>query len=81
MNLQGETYGKAPWRLNEDLIDDKEIANNIIEEIDQYFLKDETPEIIKATIWEAHKMVIRGKFISIGARKKREREKKTWRKR
>lgn len=74
IKLQGETYGKAPWRLNEDLIDDKEIENTTIEEMDQYFLRNETPEITKATIWEAHNMVIRGKLISIGARKKKEKE-------
>ena len=34
------------------------------------FTFNNTPEVRVATVWEAHKAYIRGKLISIGARKK-----------
>lgn len=67
-------YRKGTWRLNEDLIDDLEVEKIITTEIEQYFSTNDTPDVTKATIWEAHKAYIRGKLISIGARKKKERE-------
>lgn len=70
IKLLGEAPGEGPWRLNEDQIEDMEIEKMIIEEIDQYFLRKEKPELTKATIWEAHKAFIKGKLISIRARKK-----------
>lgn len=73
--LHGEPLGKGTWRINEDLIEDSETEKTIMEEIEKYFLENETPELSKATIWEAHKAVIRGKLISIGAGKKKERGK------
>lgn len=69
MKLKGEELGKGPWSLNEDLIEDIEVED-CKKEINQYFLWNETPELTKATIWEAHKAFIKGKLISIRARKK-----------
>lgn len=66
-------YRKGTWRLNEDLIDDVEVEK-IMTEIEQYFSTNDTPDVTKVTIWEAHKAYVRGKFISIGAGKKKERE-------
>lgn len=43
-------------------------------EVEQYFSLNHTPEVSKATIWETHKAYIRGKLISLGAGKKKERE-------
>lgn len=65
IRFKDKEHRKGTWRLNEDLIDDAEVGK-IITELD----------MTKATIWEAHKVCIRGKFISIGAWKKKEREKK-----
>lgn len=56
---------KGHWRLNEEVGRIKKM------EIEQYFSINNTPEVSKATIWEAHKAYIRGKLISLGAGKKK----------
>lgn len=63
-------YRKGTWRLNEDLIEDIEVGKTITNKIEQFFTFNETPELTKATIWEANKVYIRGKLISIGAGKR-----------
>lgn len=45
----------------------------IIEEMNQYFQLNQTPDVLEATKWEAHKAYIRGIIISMGARRKKER--------
>lgn len=65
----------STWRINEDIIEDSDTEKIITEEIKKYFQENDTPELSKATIWEADKAVIRGKLISIGAGKKKERRK------
>lgn len=57
------------WRLNEDLIQHKEIGDKIKNEREQYFLQNEFPDVSKTTIWEAHKAYIRNVSISIGVRR------------
>lgn len=65
--------GRGTWRINEDLLDDSETKKTIMEEIANYFAENDTPDLSRATIWEAHKSVIRGKLLSIGVGKKKER--------
>lgn len=69
LKLKGIENKTSTWRLNEDTEVEKTIKN----EIEQYFQLNETPEVAKATIWEAHKAYIRGKLISMGTRKTKER--------
>lgn len=73
MNLQGEPMGRNTWRLNEELLDDRDIEKIIKDEIEGYFRENDTPDLPRATLWEAHKSVIRGKLIAIGASRKKER--------
>lgn len=55
-------WRKGFWRLNEDLIEDEEVGRIIKTEIEQYFKINYTPDVSKATIWEAHKAYTRGKI-------------------
>lgn len=55
--------------LLNDEIDVKEIERNL----SLYFRDNASPETSPGTLWEAHKALIRGKLIELGARKKRER--------
>lgn len=71
LKLTGNQENRSTWRLNIDLIQEKEVEDKIKREIEQYFHLNETPEIAVATIWEAHKAYIWGILISIGARKKK----------
>lgn len=76
VNIRFNDRGKRKgiWRLSEDLVDDVKVGQ-IITEIEHYFYTNDTPDVTKATIWEAHKTYIRSKLISIGAGKKKVKEK------
>lgn len=37
-----------------------------------YFVENDDPEVTPGTLWEAHKAFVRGKFIELGSRKKKE---------
>lgn len=76
INLQGEASGKGTWRLNEDIIEDRETEKIITEEIQKYFQENDTPELSKATNWGVQKAVIRGKLISRESREKEGKKRK-----
>lgn len=62
MKVRVKRLQKPPytWRLNENLIRDVEIARKIQQEIDSFFLINDTGEISEAALWEAFKAYIRG---------------------
>uniref|UniRef100_A0A8C5Q7B2 Reverse transcriptase domain-containing protein n=1 Tax=Leptobrachium leishanense TaxID=445787 RepID=A0A8C5Q7B2_9ANUR len=64
---------QCSWRLNESLLSDALIRQEIQDAVTQYFVENDTPEITPPLLWEAHKCVLRGKLIQIGAQRKRER--------
>uniref|UniRef100_A0A8C5MN92 Reverse transcriptase domain-containing protein n=1 Tax=Leptobrachium leishanense TaxID=445787 RepID=A0A8C5MN92_9ANUR len=59
------------WRLNEALLKDDVNRTDIETAITDYFGDNLTPDVSLPMVWEAHKCVLRGKFIQIGARLKR----------
>lgn len=63
------------WRLNEELLQDKDVEKRIKEELDLYFKINVPGETSEATTWEAHKAYIRGIFMMVGSEKKRRRAK------
>lgn len=75
INFRGESSGRGTWRINEELLEDRDTVKTIKGEIEKYFQENDTLEMARATLWEAHKSVIRGKLISIGARNKKEKRK------
>lgn len=60
------------WKLNEDLLHDRDIDQRIKEGIEFYFKTNSVEETSEAVVWEAHKVYIRGILIKAGS----EREKK-----
>lgn len=61
------------WRLNESLLQDKDVLEDVTKELDFYFSTNDTPDCDPGIIWEAHKAVIRGVLIKHGTRIKRKR--------
>lgn len=59
------------WRLNESLLQDKDVLEDVIKEFDFYFTTNDTSDCDPGIVWEAHKVVIRGVPIKHGARIKR----------
>lgn len=73
----GETHTQGlGWRLNEDLLQDKDILERIKEELEWYFKINVPGEVNEATVWEAHKVYIRGIFMMVGTEKKKEMERR-----
>lgn len=64
------------WRINEDLLDRHEIVDQIKVEIKNYFEINTTPQMKSSTMWDAFKVVIRGKLINLNTmvRKKKNEE-------
>uniref|UniRef100_A0A8C5WBK3 exodeoxyribonuclease III n=1 Tax=Leptobrachium leishanense TaxID=445787 RepID=A0A8C5WBK3_9ANUR len=67
------------WRLNVSLLEDPPIRAELHAVLEHFFKENITTDVPISTIWEAHKAVIRGFFISKGtARKKlRDEERRT----
>lgn len=65
------TTGPMQWRLNESLLQDKDVLEDVIKELDFQFSTNDTPDCDPGTILEAHKAVICGVLIKHGARIKR----------
>uniref|UniRef100_A0A8C5LXQ3 Endonuclease/exonuclease/phosphatase domain-containing protein n=1 Tax=Leptobrachium leishanense TaxID=445787 RepID=A0A8C5LXQ3_9ANUR len=61
------------WRLNLSLLDDPLLQADLTSTLDSFFNENTSEDTPLPTIWEAHKAVIRGFFISRGtARKKKQ---------
>lgn len=64
------------WKLNKDLLLSKQGEETLKRELEQFIPFNEVDEIAENTLWEAHKAYVRGILISLGARRKKERNKK-----
>uniref|UniRef100_A0A8C5WHL5 Reverse transcriptase domain-containing protein n=1 Tax=Leptobrachium leishanense TaxID=445787 RepID=A0A8C5WHL5_9ANUR len=61
------------WRLNESLLKDVVHREYLTEAITHYFDENDNGEVTDPLLWEAHKSVLRGQLIQLGARCKRDR--------
>lgn len=59
------------WKINETLLKDKEYEQKLNQELDSFFLTNEMEEVTPFCLWETHKCVMRGVFISLGAHRKK----------
>lgn len=57
--------------MNEDLLQDKDVLKRIKKELDWYFKINVPGEVNEATVWEAHKVYIRGILMMVGSEKKK----------
>lgn len=62
--------------MNEDQLQDKDILKRIKEELEWYFKINVPGEVNEATVWEAHKVYIRGIFMMVGTERKKEMERR-----
>lgn len=78
MKVSIEGLHKYPYtrRLNENLIRDEKVAEKVQQEIDSFFLINDTGKTSETVLWETFKAYIRGVLIAIGARRKKESLKK-----
>ncbi|XP_069805749.1 ATP synthase subunit ATP5MJ, mitochondrial [Dendropsophus ebraccatus] len=60
------------WRLNESLLKFRPTRDSIKTSIQSYFLENGGSVESEATLWEAHKAVIRGQCIALSSRQKRD---------
>uniref|UniRef100_A0A6I8RW77 Reverse transcriptase domain-containing protein n=1 Tax=Xenopus tropicalis TaxID=8364 RepID=A0A6I8RW77_XENTR len=69
------TSNIAPWRLNETLLSRQDDQNIIKQNIKEYFKNNKTEEIGPQCLWLAHKATLRGEFIAMAKKKRKESEK------
>uniref|UniRef100_A0A8C5PI59 Reverse transcriptase domain-containing protein n=1 Tax=Leptobrachium leishanense TaxID=445787 RepID=A0A8C5PI59_9ANUR len=55
------------WRLNDAHLADPTLSADSRLVLERYFEENVDPEIPPATVWEAHKCVMRGHFVSVGS--------------
>lgn len=73
LRLGPVTRTPPSWRLNEAMLQSEEIRSEIQAKLREYFSVNEASVPNPLMVWEAHKTVVRGILISIGARLMRER--------
>lgn len=62
------------WRMNKNILDNVVALKQISDSISLYFTEILTDNVGLAYIWEGHKAMVRGEFISQGSRLKKARE-------
>lgn len=67
------------WRMNPSRLNDQAGLQRITKTIKSYFSENLSDELSPLIIWAAHKHVIRGALLSIGAKKKKRGRKKDFR--
>ena len=60
------------WKLNSELLNNKEITEEIKEEILKYIETNDNENMTTQNLWDAAKAVLRGKFIAIQSRLKKQ---------
>lgn len=69
------TKSRSPvWRLDPSLLMDTPTVHTIQNRLIQYFKENDYPEISPLIQWEAHRCYIQGEFITIAAKKRREKQ-------
>ncbi|XP_040267053.1 small conductance calcium-activated potassium channel protein 3-like [Bufo bufo] len=63
------------WRLNETLLDRQADTSILEQKLKDFFIDNATPGMPQTTLWETHKVVIRGELIALGSRVKKEKQK------
>ena len=53
------------WRINNMLLNNKEIAEEIKEEIKKYLETNDNENMMAQNLWDTAKAVLRGKYIAI----------------
>lgn len=76
LDMSGFYKKNHSWRLNPFLLRDQNTIKEIQTHLNQYFETNDTQETDPMTLWEAHKCTLRGHLISLGARRKKETNKK-----
>ena len=74
MRLADCPQKRPSWRLNASLLTDPNTLPVVTDGLKEFFRLNATEGSDPLTVWEAHKCSIRGILISLGAKKKRERE-------
>ena len=72
----GRRSNPSLWCLNVSILNDKAFRDHIKAELAQYLHFDDTGETSPVILWEAARVVLRGKIISFGSAKKTLREAK-----
>ena len=55
----------STWRLNSMLLNTQELTEEIKEEIKKYLETNDNENTVTQNLWDAAKVVVRGKFIAI----------------
>ncbi|KAM8945786.1 angiotensin-converting enzyme [Pelodytes ibericus] len=69
-HIQAST--ERTWRLNESLLTDKDTCDTINSHLENYFKENLTEDVALPVVWEAHKCTVRGYWIEIASRRRRE---------
>uniref|UniRef100_A0A8C5MRY5 Reverse transcriptase domain-containing protein n=1 Tax=Leptobrachium leishanense TaxID=445787 RepID=A0A8C5MRY5_9ANUR len=67
-----QSSGPWKWKLNASLLRDPDVIAQTRVALDQYFTENASEEMSPATVWAAHKAVIRGHFIKIATFRKKQ---------
>lgn len=62
---------KWHWKIKETLLKETEYEGKLRQELESFFTINDTGETTPFCIWETHKCIMRGMFISMGAHRKR----------
>lgn len=73
VEIAGADRSRINWKLNDSLMQYPDVVEKIEQELKSYFKINDTEEISRPTLWEAYKTYIRGIWIVMGTRKKKER--------
>lgn len=52
------------WRLNDNLLDDVAVWKEVADTLTHYLREDPVDKLNEGVVWEAHKAVIKGEWIS-----------------
>ena len=57
------------WRLNEELLQDKDIETRLKRELEEFLEINLTEDVSEAIVWDTHKAFVHGVLIKMGAEK------------
>ena len=73
LSIEDKPLSRKPWRLDNSLLNDKNIIRKLDSAISYYFKENSTSDVHPPTLWLAHKCVLRGELISLLAKRNKDR--------